>query len=64
MGRLTGFGGARPSKGMSWLAAAVGLGMVISVILFFVSMKIGLAFFSVSGWRPSSGSSATTSRTR
>ena len=42
-----GSGGARPSKPMSWLAAAVGVGMVVCVLSFFLSPALGGALFVV-----------------
>ena len=45
MGRFSASGGIRPSPAMSWLAAAVGVGMVLSVVMFFVSPVFGIITF-------------------
>jgi len=47
MVRIQGSGGARPSAPASWMAAVVGVGMIITVALFFVRPVMGVGFFFV-----------------
>ena len=45
MGLFSGSGTARPSKPMSWLTAAVGIGMLVSVVALFVAPAVGGVLF-------------------
>ena len=45
MARFQGSGGARPNKPLSWLAALMGVGMVICAVLFFVAPAAGAGVF-------------------
>ncbi len=45
MSWFKGTGGARPTKAMSWFSAATAVGMVVSLVLFFLAPAVGAVFF-------------------